>query len=182
MKFVWAWLIGACALASATAATPLAQARAQAAFTPDCEGLLLEHLATATQEVRAAVFTITRHGVADVLIARAAAGVDVRIKVDAAQVRNVELMAELVAMLRRAKVNVEEISMPPARYGANMHHKFAVIDKRWIITGSANWTKAGTAYNWENVLAIDSPELAAKYLKEWNNIQNGFDAQILPEH
>lgn len=163
------------AAALAAHANDAAPAQVRAAFSPECEGLLLEHLGRATQEVRAAIFTVTRLGVAEALMQKAAKGVDVRIKVDAEQARDVELMADLVARLRRSRVKVDTIHVPQPRYGAKMHHKFVVVDRRWVITGSANWTKSGTLANWENVLAIDSPELAAKFRREWDRIQSMSD-------
>lgn len=177
-KAVAVWLLGLVLLAAvvdATGAESSAPARVRAAFVPECEGLLLEHLARATQEVRAAVFTFTRRGVAEALIEAAARGVDVRLKVDADQARDLELMAELMALLRQGRVAVEEIRMPSVRYGADMHHKFAVVDGRWVITGSANWTKSATSVNWENVLAIESPELAARFRREWERIRSRDD-------
>ena len=170
-------LLAACLLVLepfASAAAPLpaaaAQAKVQVAFTPENEALLLECLAKASKQVRVAIYTMTRKGIADILIAKAARGVDVRVKVDAAQAKNSDLIAELLRQLRAARVGVEEIAMPDARYGAHMHHKFAVVDSRWVVTGSANWTKAATSVNWENTLLIDSPEIARLFLLEWERI------------
>ena len=53
---------------------------------------------------------------------------------------------------------------------ASMHHKFAVIDRRWAITGSMNWTGNGEGYNHENLFVLDSPELSSKLLAEFERI------------
>lgn len=51
-----------------------------------------------------------------------------------------------------------------------MHHKYMVRDREAVWTGSANWS----VYSWtrqENVLAvIDSPELAAEYLENFEEL------------
>ena len=39
-----------------------------------------------------------------------------------------------------------------------------IIDDRIVITGSFNFTKAAEEKNAENLLVIDSPALAAKYV------------------
>jgi phosphatidylserine/phosphatidylglycerophosphate/cardiolipin synthase-like enzyme len=47
------------------------------------------------------------------------------------------------------------------------HNKIIIIDKEIVITGSFNFTKAAEEKNAENVLIIDSAELAKKYLENW---------------
>jgi phosphatidylserine/phosphatidylglycerophosphate/cardiolipin synthase-like enzyme len=42
-----------------------------------------------------------------------------------------------------------------------------VIDGETVITGSFNFTKAAEQKNAENLLILDSPELAAFYAKNW---------------
>lgn len=44
------------------------------------------------------------------------------------------------------------------------HNKVMVIDLRWVITGSFNFTKSAEERNAENLLVLDSPELARIYL------------------
>jgi cardiolipin hydrolase len=46
---------------------------------------------------------------------------------------------------------------------SHMHHKFVVLDGRFVLTGSFNWTRAGVLENRENVLVLDSAPVAAKY-------------------
>ena len=51
-----------------------------------------------------------------------------------------------------------------------MHHKFFIIDNRWVITGSMNPTSAGVNYNDENILIIDSVDIAKLYIDEFKNL------------
>lgn len=44
-----------------------------------------------------------------------------------------------------------------------MHHKFAVINNRKVITGSYNWSDAAHRQNWENIVVIESAEIAQGY-------------------
>ena len=54
-----------------------------------------------------------------------------------------------------------------------MHHKFLVIDKLHVQTGSFNYSKAAAEKNAENVLVIwDAPDLANKYGQEWMKLWN----------
>jgi phosphatidylserine/phosphatidylglycerophosphate/cardiolipin synthase-like enzyme len=47
------------------------------------------------------------------------------------------------------------------------HNKVIIIDKETVITGSFNFTKAAEEKNAENILIINSKELAKKYLDNW---------------
>jgi len=40
-----------------------------------------------------------------------------------------------------------------------MHHKFAIIDNRILLTGSYNWTFSANHRNDENLMVIDDPEI-----------------------
>ncbi len=53
-----------------------------------------------------------------------------------------------------------------------LHHKFAVIDERLVITGSYNWSDNADDNNFENVVFISCKEIAEVYVKEFNEIWN----------
>jgi phosphatidylserine/phosphatidylglycerophosphate/cardiolipin synthase-like enzyme len=48
------------------------------------------------------------------------------------------------------------------------HSQVMVIDKKIVVTGSFNWTVNADVGNDENLLIVDSPDLAAAYLKDWD--------------
>ena len=58
----------------------------------------------------------------------------------------------------------------------HMHHKFAVIDNRYLINGSFNWTRQAVIGNRENVLVTDMYELRQPFIAEfeklWHEYQN----------
>jgi phosphatidylserine/phosphatidylglycerophosphate/cardiolipin synthase-like enzyme len=57
-----------------------------------------------------------------------------------------------------------------SRY-AIFHHKFMIIDKRHLETGSFNYSAAAANRNAENVLVLrDVPELAGLYAREWDRL------------
>uniref|UniRef100_A0A6I8P4L8 Mitochondrial cardiolipin hydrolase n=1 Tax=Ornithorhynchus anatinus TaxID=9258 RepID=A0A6I8P4L8_ORNAN len=51
-----------------------------------------------------------------------------------------------------------------------MHHKFAVIDKKLLITGSLNWTTQAIQNNRENVLILEDEEYVKPFLEEFERI------------
>jgi phosphatidylserine/phosphatidylglycerophosphate/cardiolipin synthase-like enzyme len=50
---------------------------------------------------------------------------------------------------------------------SKMHHKFAVLDGRLVITGSYNWTFASEERNHENVVLLQGHGLVRTYLHEF---------------
>jgi phosphatidylserine/phosphatidylglycerophosphate/cardiolipin synthase-like enzyme len=53
--------------------------------------------------------------------------------------------------------------------GGLMHHKFAVIDDKTLLTGSFNWTKGGDETNAENLLVItDKPAVTKAFSDEFS--------------
>ena len=143
----------------------------RAAFTPDCDNLLLDCLGKADTQVRAAVYTLTRREIVDKLVALERRGVDVQLKVDAEQAGHSYMSSEL-KRLRRHGIRVMRITTPEDEYSISMHHKFAVIDGRIVVTGSYNWTTYASEKNWENLVAIESRPVAREYLKQWQTIRS----------
>lgn len=54
----------------------------------------------------------------------------------------------------------------------NMHHKYFVIDEKYVITGSANPTGSGYDYNDENILIIENEKIAKLYKEEYLKLIN----------
>lgn len=50
--------------------------------------------------------------------------------------------------------------------GDRLHHKMAVVDDRWTLMGSHNWSSAAETQNDEFILLIDSPAIAKKFKEE----------------
>jgi phosphatidylserine/phosphatidylglycerophosphate/cardiolipin synthase-like enzyme len=60
--------------------------------------------------------------------------------------------------------------VPELPAGDLLHHKFAVIDKSIVITGSHNWSAAGNHQNDENLLVVESPIVAAHFQREFDGL------------
>uniref|UniRef100_A0A2I3FY66 Mitochondrial cardiolipin hydrolase n=1 Tax=Nomascus leucogenys TaxID=61853 RepID=A0A2I3FY66_NOMLE len=56
-----------------------------------------------------------------------------------------------------------------------MHHKFAIVNKRVLITGSLNWTTQAIQNNRENVLIMEDDEYVRLFLKEFERIWEEFN-------
>ncbi len=51
-----------------------------------------------------------------------------------------------------------------------MHHKFAVIDNRLLLTGSYNWTFSANNRNDENLMVIDDPKIIEIFQNQFINL------------
>ena len=63
----------------------------------------------------------------------------------------------------------------------HMHHKFCVIDKSVVITGSFNWTDQAVNHNQENLLFLENKEMALKYSNEFEKLWNDFEIVVTKE-
>jgi len=90
-----------------------------------------------------------------------------------AQRRGVQIQAILDRSQRKARSSKGQ-ALAAAGAGvyidarhAIAHNKVMVIDGRTVVTGSFNFTKNAELKNAENLLILDSPELARLYREEW---------------
>ncbi len=51
-----------------------------------------------------------------------------------------------------------------------MHDKYIIVDERWLVMGSMNYTTTGAFNNNENVLFFDSPAMCAYYKKDFETM------------
>jgi phosphatidylserine/phosphatidylglycerophosphate/cardiolipin synthase-like enzyme len=114
----------------------------------------------AQHSVRFFIFTYTDQNLANAMISRFQAGVDV-----AGVIEN--RGASQGALVPLACANV------PVKVDGNkytMHHKVIVIDESIVVTGSFNFTKSANNENDDNVLVIYDPSVAKQYLDEFDRV------------
>ena len=61
-----------------------------------------------------------------------------------------------------------------------LHHKFAVIDNKKVITGSFNWSNSAAHTNDETLLAIHSTQLAKHFTREIDRLWDTAELGITP--
>lgn len=72
------------------------------------------------------------------------------------------------------------IGTPRLARGDKLHHKFAVIDNKTVITGSFNWSPSAAHTNDETLLIIESPQLAAQFTREMDRMWRGAELGVTP--
>ena len=128
------------------------------------ERAVTETLRHARVRVRAALYGLTSRVMEHALADLARAGIDVALKIDRGQSGGTEQAAAI------DRLQAAGVSVAVSRSRTPIHDKFAVVDSRWVITGSFNWTASAERRNRENVLVLDCPDLAAFFDAEWENI------------
>lgn len=120
----------------------------------------------AKKRIDVGVFFLTEKGVAADLIAAHQRGVKVRVLIDATAATNGYTKHEI---LRAAGIPVKV-----ENWGGKMHMKSAVVDGEVVISGSMNFTSAGTRSNDENTAILYSRKLARQYddafQKMWDSV------------
>ena len=65
---------------------------------------------------------------------------------------------------------INTVGIPQLPQGDLLHHKFAVVDKQIVITGSHNWSEAANTGNDETLLVINSSTVAAHFEREFERL------------
>lgn len=140
----------------------------QALFTPEgpisrtIERLLREARAT----VDAAMYRITNPRLAQALAQARNRGLRVRLLVDRNKYEETAVTRELLA---ENPVPFYAIYGQRGK-GSKLHHKFAVLDRRIVLTGSYNWTLESEEENHDHVLIIRDPKLVLAYQEEFDRL------------
>ncbi len=131
-------------------------------FAPEDEVMakLVKYIQDAKQSIHFMIFTFTSDDLANAMIAREKAGIDVQGVIENRGANQGALVPLYCAKL-------------PVKTDGNkytMHHKVILIDGQTVITGSFNFTKSADTANDDNLLVIHSPAVAALYEQEYQRI------------
>ena len=118
-------------------------------------------------------FVITHSKLANALIAAKQRGVDVKIILDATGVYST---GSKIKLLRDSK-----IPLKVENYAGKIHSKSMIVDDKYVVIGSMNFSNSGENKNDENVLVIQDKKLTVFYknffLYLWNKIPNKYLTQ-----
>ena len=145
--------------AGAQALTGAAGAEVSVCFTPGakCEAFIAAAIDLARTDIRVQAYGFSSRPILEALIAAKRRGVDV------------EVILDRFSVAYAGAVSVSGAGIPiwvdAARSIA--HNKIVVVDSRITLTGSMNFSRNAAQNNAENVVRIDSPEVARWYLDNW---------------
>jgi phosphatidylserine/phosphatidylglycerophosphate/cardiolipin synthase-like enzyme len=108
------------------------------------------------------VFTITDDRITRALLDTHRRGVRVRVVTDN------DKALDLGSDIRRLREGGIAVRMDKTE--AHMHHKFAVFERKRLLTGSYNWTRSAADANHENVLISDDPHLVLPFCRAFDDL------------
>ncbi|HEU0293244.1 MAG TPA: phospholipase D-like domain-containing protein [Anaerolineales bacterium] len=129
---------------------------------PALETAIIPLVRSATSSIRFLAFSFTDYPLAEAMIQRAQQGVNVAGVIDKTQSGG---QGSELATLFCAKI--------PVRQDGNrqfMHNKVIIIDERYVITGSLNFSTSAEESNDENVIIIDNPDIARRYMQDFERV------------
>jgi len=137
-------------------------------FTPgdNCVNEILEFLDSAKKSINICIFTISDDRISRKIVDCMEKGVIVKVITDNDKQND---KGSDVNWLYDKGI---EVKMDMSRN--HMHHKFAIVDNKKILTGSYNWTRSAAKYNHENFLITTDKKTVEKFSAEfeklWNNM------------
>jgi phosphatidylserine/phosphatidylglycerophosphate/cardiolipin synthase-like enzyme len=135
-----------------------------------CTDAIVRELRAARQSVRVMAYSFTSPPIATALVDCHRRGVKVEIIVDQGQRGEKYTEADFVA-------NAGIPTYMDGRHAIH-HNKVIVIDELTVITGSFNFSSSAELRNAENLLVLRDPEMAKRYLEEWQRHQQHSERYI----
>ena len=143
------------------------QVNALCAFNEECEGVVLQGIEQSRESIWIAAYAFTRTRIAAALVRAHRRGVRIEVKMDSNQAEFPGAQ-KLIEWLRSEGIPVTLIHTA-GEYSA-MHNKFMVFDMSRVVTGSYNFTTVAQVSNWENLVWLESADMAEQYKQAWDAI------------
>jgi len=123
---------------------------------------IIPYVENAQSSVRFLAFSFTDYPLAKAMIDRAAVGVDVA-----------GVFEKTGSETEYAELRTLHCAGVPVRQDGNpsfLHHKLIIVDERFVITGSLNFSTSAETSNDENVIIVDNPDIAKLYIQEFERV------------
>ncbi len=145
-------------------------------------GLISNTLASATDSINLALFVFTEQKLVNNLETSHRQGVRINALIDSSfAFRHYSEALDLMGVALSSKCKYEpdnspwqnpltSVGIPQLAQGDKLHHKFAIVDEKIVITGSHNWSNAANHQNDELVLVLENPIIAAHFTREFDRL------------
>ena len=146
-------------------------------FSPQSRGVtkgIISLIRQAEHSIDVSIFFLTHNKISKELVFAHERGVKVRVILDATAAKN--------GYSKHNYLRKHGIDVKVENWGGKMHMKAAVFDKKHVVVGSMNWTKAGEKKNDENTIIIkNSPKHANQLFFFFEEMWNSIPARWLLE-
>lgn len=167
MRCPWFALLPPLLLSLPASAQGSAPATVSVCFTPgpvSCAEVIADRVDGAQTKVRVQAYWLTSPVILRAITAAKRRGLDVEAILDKTQDRTTSARSHYTGATYLANAGIPVwIDDAPAI----AHNKVIVLDATTVITGSFNFTKSADNRNAENVVVLDSPEVAGWFSQNW---------------
>ena len=123
---------------------------------------IIKNINQAEAFINIAMYTFTDQEITLSLANAQKRGVKVKVYLDRSQIESTYSISRFLVQ------NGIKVRISSNKY--KMHHKFAIIDNRTLLTGSYNWTLSANNKNEENLMLIDDPEIIKIFQNQFVNL------------
>lgn len=124
------------------------------------------------KSIKMAVFCLTHVGIAKALIRARDRGAQIEVLVDPFSIKTRSSIQRLFEANIPLYVWDQQMVLSPRRGRAKMHDNFCILGEKSVWTGSFTPTMHASKRNQDNVVVIESKEVAMQYLDEFSHLKN----------
>lgn len=128
--------------------------------------VIMRLLHEASGSIEGALYRINHPGLAQALEEAAQRGVRVRLLIDGNKYKENRITQELLD----GALFPFRLAFGRLGRGSKMHHKFVILDRQTVLTGSYNWTHESEDENHENLLILRDQYSTDAYVEEFESL------------
>ena len=156
-------------------------------------GLIAQTIGKATESINLALFVFSEQQIADILQKKQQQGIKIKGVFDAGfAYRYYSEVLDMVGVTLYQQCQAEPDNNPWSNSintigtaqlasGDKLHHKFTVIDRKIVITGSHNWSQAANKNNDETMMIIRNDTLSQHFLQEFQRLYSSASFALSPQ-
>jgi competence ComEA-like helix-hairpin-helix protein len=145
-------------------------------------GLIAQTLQRSQQQIHLLLFVFSEQSISNILEERHQRGTDIKVLIDPGfAFRNYSEGLDLLGVNLKTNCQeeannrpwsnpIETVGIPTLPKGDKLHDKLGIVDDRWVITGSHNWSNGANYLNDETLLVLENPQINAHYQREFSNL------------
>lgn len=157
-QFVLEWVKGTISALR----TPLPELDSYFSPGETCRNCIKDQIRNAKKDLLVCVFTISDDVITESLVAAHRRGVSIRLITD--NEKSFDKGSD-INQLAREGIKIRMDTSPN-----HMHHKFMVVDKQSVLTGSYNWTRGAALFNHENIIVTKDPTTVEMFTREFDKL------------
>jgi phosphatidylserine/phosphatidylglycerophosphate/cardiolipin synthase-like enzyme len=145
-------------------------------------GLIAQTLQKSQQQIYLLLFVFSEQSISNILEERHQRGTDIKVLIDPGfAFRNYSEGLDLLGVNLKTNCQeeahnrpwsnpIETVGIPSLPKGDKLHDKLGIVDDRWVVTGSHNWSNGANYLNDETLLVLENPQINAHYQREFSNL------------